>query len=539
MSSENICIINAESGIGTASPQISQFSHNCSAIEFVVNRDLSAYAVVVITSAEGKVSALSEGDYLTKTYNAQNGETVLRWYPQKEITARSGCVIYQIAAYSTDEDNKVIWYSKEGRLIVNDSIDTTDLSAELIGSSPNLVMEILTLAKTVEANLTKATDDIEANKAKISANEENIALNAGNISGLGEDFNSYKNQVHAGETTYDPSSVKAQSGKAVAEAIAAIVDSAPDTLNTLEELAAALGDDPNFATTIMTLLGGKVDKVEGKGLSANDYTDADKAMVTNADSMVMEHDEKIRVMGDSLAQLDVDAGLLGDEIESHCADRSNPHFVTKAQVGLGNADNTSDMDKPVSIATQVALDGKVDKVEGKGLSTLDFTQEEKDTITNNKNFVQILNSTMTIQHSQFRDNLANLSEKVTEVEGTSTSAIGLAEANQADIIGIKNTISDINPAPITTIPSTLEANKQYNFGEVTELSVAFPTVANDGEVIYLTFYSGAVATTLSVDTTNTCDIEVVPEVNTGYEIFGKYNGSIWIVNYSEYTVSEG
>jgi phage-related tail fiber protein len=45
---------------------------------------------------------------------------------------------------------------------------------------------------------------------------------------------------------------------------------------------------------------------------------------------------------------------------AHEADHSNPHVVTKAQVGLGNADNTSDLDKPVSVAQQAALDAKVD-----------------------------------------------------------------------------------------------------------------------------------------------------------------------------------
>lgn len=42
----------------------------------------------------------------------------------------------------------------------------------------------------------------------------------------------------------------------------------------------------------------------------------------------------------------------------HIADSTNPHSVTKAQVGLGNADNTSDADKPVSTAQQAALDLK-------------------------------------------------------------------------------------------------------------------------------------------------------------------------------------
>ena len=48
--------------------------------------------------------------------------------------------------------------------------------------------------------------------------------------------------------------------------------------------------------------------------------------------------------------------------DEHLADTSNPHSVTAAQVGLGNVDNTADIDKPISTATQAALDDKVDKV---------------------------------------------------------------------------------------------------------------------------------------------------------------------------------
>ncbi|HGJ6131000.1 TPA: hypothetical protein ACJXI9_004495 [Salmonella enterica subsp. enterica] len=43
----------------------------------------------------------------------------------------------------------------------------------------------------------------------------------------------------------------------VASSIAAMVDSAPAALDTLNELAAALGNDPNFATTMLNALGGK------------------------------------------------------------------------------------------------------------------------------------------------------------------------------------------------------------------------------------------------------------------------------------------
>ena len=46
------------------------------------------------------------------------------------------------------------------------------------------------------------------------------------------------------------------------------------------------------------------------------------------------------------------------KVDTHVARVDNPHGVTKAQVGLGNADDTSDADKPISIATQDALDLK-------------------------------------------------------------------------------------------------------------------------------------------------------------------------------------
>jgi hypothetical protein len=46
-------------------------------------------------------------------------------------------------------------------------------------------------------------------------------------------------------------------------------------------------------------------------------------------------------------------------------------------VGLSNVDNTSDKDKPISSATQTALDNKVDKIDGKQLSTEDYTTTEK------------------------------------------------------------------------------------------------------------------------------------------------------------------
>ena len=82
-----------------------------------------------------------------------------------------------------------------------------------------------------------------------------------------------------------------------------MIEGAPGLLNSLDEIAAAIGDDPAFFTTIATGLATKAP------LASPTFTGT--------------------VSG-----------------------------VTKAHVGLGNVDNTSDANKPVSTATQTALDAK-------------------------------------------------------------------------------------------------------------------------------------------------------------------------------------
>jgi hypothetical protein len=63
--------------------------------------------------------------------------------------------------------------------------------------------------------------------------------------------------------SYDNATYATQSY--VTTALANLVDSAPGTLDTLNELAAALGDDPNFATTVATSIGTKQPQLNGTG----------------------------------------------------------------------------------------------------------------------------------------------------------------------------------------------------------------------------------------------------------------------------------
>lgn len=73
---------------------------------------------------------------------------------------------------------------------------------------------------------------------------------------------------------------------------------------------------------------------------------------------------------------DIDA--VQTNLETHINNKSNPHEVTKDQVGLGNVDNTSDANKPISTATQNALNSKFNASDGNAL---------KQTIENMPNLV--------------------------------------------------------------------------------------------------------------------------------------------------------
>lgn len=65
-----------------------------------------------------------------------------------------------------------------------------------------------------------------------------------------------------------------------------------------------------------------------------------------------------------------DINAVQTNLETHINNKSNPHEVTKDQVGLGNVDNTSDANKPISTATQNALNDKFSATEGNNLKQI-------------------------------------------------------------------------------------------------------------------------------------------------------------------------
>lgn len=82
--------------------------------------------------------------------------------------------------------------------------------------------------------------------------------------------------------------------------------------------------------------------------------------LTETDARYAQRSANLSDMGSvTLARQNI--GAASDAaLQAHISNVSNPHATTKAQVGLGNADNTSDLNKPISTATQTALNAKLD-----------------------------------------------------------------------------------------------------------------------------------------------------------------------------------
>lgn len=91
---------------------------------------------------------------------------------------------------------------------------------------------------------------------------------------------------------------------------------------------------------------------------------------TTATPGVMTAADKTKLNGlKDQAGITADIDAVQTNLETHINNKTNPHKVTKAQVGLGNVDNTADTDKPISTATQTALDAKFSLTEGNSLKT--------------------------------------------------------------------------------------------------------------------------------------------------------------------------
>lgn len=94
-------------------------------------------------------------------------------------------------------------------------------------------------------------------------------------------------------------------------------------------------------------------------LVAEDLRNTDTTLQNNITKEVNDRKGEItrveKLISDEAATRAQADTTVNAKVDSHIGNKSNPHGVTKAQVGLGNVNNTSDADKPVSTAQATAI----------------------------------------------------------------------------------------------------------------------------------------------------------------------------------------
>lgn len=125
------------------------------------------------------------------------------------------------------------------------------------------------------------------------------------------------------------------------------------------------------------------------------------------------------------------------DLLEHTKKTDNPHNVTKEQVGLGNVDNTADLEKPVSNSTQALLNQKLEKTAVvDNLTTNDSTQA-----LSAAQGIELKKRLETVSGGITAD-LSNLISRVTaveeEVENTETIEDGIITKQESMIADFAN-----------------------------------------------------------------------------------------------------
>jgi len=213
---------------------------------------------------------------------------------------------------------------------------------------------------------------------------------------------------------FDTTAIEGQISTAVSNAVDSILDGAPAALDTLKELATAIDNNASFASTIVqslsektslstvqTLISSEANRANAYVLDHNQTTTnvhgitdtsalatksyADNAASDAASSAVSTHNlDETNVHGIADTSALATKSYADNAVSEHQSDTTSVHGIAdtsklvttdgtqtltnktitspsglvKADVGLGNVDNTSDANKPVSTAAQSALDLK-------------------------------------------------------------------------------------------------------------------------------------------------------------------------------------
>ena len=244
--------------------------------------------------------------------------------------------------------------------------------------------------------------------------------------------------------------------------LAAIIDGAPALLNTLDELALALGDDPNFLTALAT--NARVDGVVLNGQTQltqasnyfNDALVAHTADTTNVHGIVNTELLATKLYADGkAAEISAIAKSEAITAANEAADQkiitaiNAIPAITSDTLGLGEVDNTQDAFKPVSAAQATAIaTAKTEAITAAGIAA-DAKVSTHDTDTTNVH--GIANTALLVTQTDLSNAITGVTVDQSTLAGTGIDWNPVSEAFDVDSTFVTNITTTAIDALTTSV----------------------------------------------------------------------------------------
>lgn len=349
----NTFVIDLKKGVSYASPYINKFSHEFDSVEFVIDGDdsLKDCAFAVVYFIEGNTGMTMEnGGSLTKEYN-NDGKISLIWTLGRCVSCDDGVVLYQVVAYKQQDGSiSAVWYSPQGRIVVGDSIDTTEYETLQIGSEPSLVSQFLVMANSNKTDIDILKESINTLEHTANQLEEKTYQNTQSIMQNTENISSLNNK---------------------AEIMDSELSKISDVANSNTQ---SITDNEQSISLIQT----KVKSID------SDLSNVKQTTYSNNDEILIQQ-SRLDEAYNSINNINSNISDIINRVENNKTninqnlDKINDtrSIAADNQKNI-NANSKSINDVSILVDGVVSdLNGKVDKVEGMGLSQNSFTDSDK------------------------------------------------------------------------------------------------------------------------------------------------------------------
>lgn len=312
----------------------------------------------------------------------------------------------------------------------------------------------------------------------------------------------------------------------VEAAIEKIIGSAPEVLDTLEEIARALGDDPNFASTITKKLAAITEKVNQE---IEDRTAADSALQVNIDKEVVERKEADAALKEELKEYvdnsaatgDTALQVVKDNLAKEIQDRKDADAILQANIDKETVDR-KDADKThtdniaaltqrvsdLALSMQDAINTVKNELTAQVNANTTAIATNQANITKNSEAITAMNKTIADNYKEVKDMVNE--EIVDRTNG---------DSNLSSRIDTTNIALGTETAERKAADQILQVNLDKEIGDRKSADTALET-AIDGKIQTLTVEVGGQLTILTnkingeIDERRGADILLEEKINS-------------------------